>query len=105
MNDSTTHIPTEQGVTITRQAPFIWRPKWFLSTRFLAVLGVVFAIVISRFGFHIATFNYRALVILAAVLLFSNIVYVLFYRSGYFSRDDDKDEVFTQRLVWFTMNI
>lgn len=101
MNDPTTHIPIGHGDTATPQAPFIWQPKWFLSTRFLAVPCVVLAIVISRFVFHITTFNYRALGILAAVLLISNIVYVLFYRSGYFSRDDDK-EVFARRLVWFT---
>lgn len=99
--NSTTHIPSAQGETATQEVPFIWRPKWFLSTRFLAVLGVMFAISASRLVFHITTFNYRALWILTALLLIINIIYVFYYRSGYFSRYGDK-EVFARRLVRFT---
>lgn len=61
---------------------WIWRPKWFLITRFIAVFGVVTVLLVSRYLFHIKTIDYGALWKLAAALCVVNGLYVLYYVSG-----------------------
>jgi len=89
-----------RGIT-SPQEPFIWRPRWFLNTRYISVLVVAAAIASAEKLFLIDTFNYPALWLLTGILLFSNIIYVLVYRSGYLDRGSDNSSG-TKRLVGFT---
>ena len=58
----------------------IWRPKWFLATRFLAVLGVAVALVGSAQLFRVETVHYPALWLLCGALLLTNILYATYYK-------------------------
>lgn len=80
---------------------FVWRPKWFLITRFLAVAGVAAALVFS-YLIGIRTIDYIALIILVALLLLSNLAYTFFY-SLMFSRKRFKSEHLRLHLAVFTV--
>lgn len=90
---------TDRSLLINESS--LWRPKWFLVTRFLAVAGVVAVLVLSRFVFSIDTINYRALWFLAGVLFTTNIVYVVYYRSGHL-HDVEKQTIILRRHARFT---
>ena len=64
---------------ISEKEGFIFRPRWFLITRFIAVAGVAVTLVVSRFGFQIETIHYPALWMLTGVLFLCNILYLLYY--------------------------
>jgi signal transduction histidine kinase len=70
---------------------FFWRPKWFIITRFFAVLGVIVALFFSKFIFKIETINYSSLWVLTSALLILNIGYFLYYNSIKKSRPDDSE--------------
>lgn len=81
---------------------FIWRPKWFLLTRFLAVGGVVTALVMAQYAFGIDAINYPALWILVGVLLLSNVFYLVYYRTSCLSATCEPDTL-RRRLTLFTV--
>lgn len=58
----------------------IWRPKWFLLTRFFAVIGVTLTLILSQFLFHVETLQYADLWKLDLILLLSNLAYLAYYR-------------------------
>ncbi len=60
----------------------IWRPKWFIITRFMAVAGVAGALVFSRFLFHIHEVRYLPIAVLCFILFLTNLIYLAYYRSG-----------------------
>jgi len=77
----------------------IWRPKWFISTRFMAVAGVAGALFVSKQVFGIDEINYSAIWVLCLVLLVTNILYLLYYLSGRLRTETgDIDE---GRAAWF----
>jgi len=80
---------------------WLWRPKWFLITRFLAVLGVMAALIVSYTIFDIRSIAYKPLISLAAVLLLSNLAYVGYYTSNLL-KPSAKPKVLERRLTWFT---
>ena len=92
---------TKTSTLGTSELGWLWRPKWFLLTRFMAVLGVAGTLAVAFAIFHIDTIHYRALVVLAAVLLTSNVAYVLYYVSGRLSPDVPA-VVLEKRIVIFT---
>lgn len=61
---------------------FFCRPKWFIITRFIAVIGVVLTLIFSKYVFSITTVNYNALWFLSAILLLINITYLFYYKYG-----------------------
>lgn len=79
----------------------IWRPKWFLITRFLAVVGVAVTLIVSKTIFHISTIHYTALWKLSVLLFFTNILYVLYYLSGHL-RENNGGEILRKRIARFT---
>jgi signal transduction histidine kinase len=82
--------------------PFsIWRPKWFLITRYLAVVGVIAAIATARYFFILEGPDYHSLSVLAAVLLASNIGYHIYYLTAHVSKADVAGVSF-RRLAVFT---
>ncbi len=91
----------EPGQDSCDDAGFIWRPRWFLMNRFLAVAGVICAAAAAKFGFRIETIGYAAIMYLAILLLVLNIIYCawnrLICRKGIFSGSVQN------RLVIFTM--
>lgn len=71
-------------LSLDQKAGSIWRPKWFLITRFIAVLGVAFGLLFADYIFNIDTIHHPTLWILTGLLLLTNIGYVLVYRFGPF---------------------
>jgi len=85
-----------------RKEGLIFRPKWFLLTRFFAVGGVATTLCASRFIFTIKSIHYHALWILTCLLLLSNICYFLYYRKSCLSKDCD-ETLIKKRLSVFTI--
>ena len=85
----------------TLQVPFFWRPRWLLSMRFLNILGVVVALVFSRYVFEIMTISYPALIFLCFLLFCSNTAYVMYYKFR-LHPNRDNDEYIGKRLILFT---
>jgi len=81
---------------------FIWRPRWFLITRFLAVGGVAAALVSSRFVFRIGALDYSALWLLMGLLFLSNLLYSAYYRFSCLSIGCP-DSNYNVRLTIFTI--
>ena len=81
--------------------PYIWRPRWFITTRFIAVFGVIMALLASRYMFGIVTFNYPALWLLTVILLVTNLLYLVYLHATHL---DSKAEggIVTRQLVLFT---
>ena len=75
------------GIKLIEKADFIWRPKWFLVTRFIAIMGVMVTLAISYYLFRITTIQYTALWILTAILLVSNVIYCYFYKKLCFDKN------------------
>ncbi|MFC1511658.1 sensor histidine kinase [Candidatus Latescibacterota bacterium] len=86
---------------ILRKASFFWRPKWFLITRFIAVAGVAGALLFF-YAIGVRTIDFTALVILLAILLFTNLAYVLYYRSK-FSHERYESVAIQTHLAVFTV--
>ncbi|MCE5252199.1 HAMP domain-containing histidine kinase [bacterium] len=100
MNASSKTATNSVRVITSPQEPYIWRPKWFLAMRFIAITGVSIALIASRTVFHIKTFDFRALWVLTALLLVCNILYVLYYRYARIEGSGDK-QTMSKRLVRF----
>ena len=81
---------------------FIFRPRWFLMNRFLAVAGVAGAVLSAEYLFRIETIRYYELWLLTALLLVSNLAYFLVYRLDPLMREHDLSKVRTH-LAAFTM--
>jgi hypothetical protein len=79
--------PTQSSNTpATDKEGFIFRPKWFLITRYIAVGCIVVAILVSKYFFQITTVNYHALWLMAGLLLLTNIAYTLYYSKSCISK-------------------
>ena len=87
---------------ITENEGFIWRPKWFLITRFFAVIGVAIALLVSDNLFHIETIHYPALWTLTAILFISNLFYLIIYKKSCFN-DSSNETNLVNRLTFFTL--
>ena len=81
---------------------WLWRPKWFLITRFLAVLSVMAALTASYTIFGIRSIAYRPLLSFAAILLMTNLAYVGYYLSDHLKPSDDPG-LLERRLTRFTV--
>lgn len=81
---------------------WLWRPKWFLITRFVAVAGAGAALFVSHTIYSLATIDYRALAILILTLLATNIFYVIYYLSGRLAAHVDA-HIIERRYAIFTM--
>lgn len=93
--------PTRQHHENDTDIGLIWRPKWFLITRFIAVFGVCSVLVVARFIFRITTIDYHALWMLALTLLTFNILYVVYYMSGRLNPSLPAP-IIEKRLTFFT---
>ncbi len=80
MNDDSTREHLTQPHYSEREIGAIWRPKWFLLTRFIAAFGVAIVLVAAEFFLRLNTINYRALWILFTGLVLSNGVFISCYR-------------------------
>ena len=60
---------------------FFWRPKWFILTRFFAIIGVVAALLSAKFIFDIKTIKYESLWIQVLILFILNVGYFLYYNA------------------------
>ena len=96
MNESTQKIHLSAS-----ELGWLWRPKWFLINRFMAVFGVLAALAASYSLFDITTIDYHALWILALILLALNLTYVAYYFSGRL-KSTVASNVLEKRLANFT---
>ena len=94
-------LPHDRAASLEK-ASFIWRPKWFLLTRFLAAGGVIAALVIAQAVFHIETIRYPALWTLFAVLVAVNVAYTVYYRFSCLGNVCENDRI-RRRLTIFTI--